>query len=100
MSELKRYNYKLILICIIFVFISFIASFILNEDSLGGAFGDSKALEKYFFDFANNFKLTISEYGVNNDVRNSPIFYMVISQLVNIGFEIKYLNSDIRGTAI
>ena len=91
MSELKGYNYKLILICTIFVFISFIASFILNEDSLGGALGDSKALEKYFFDFANNFKLTISEYGVNNEVRNSPIFYMVISQLVNIGFEIKYL---------
>ena len=50
MSGLKRYNYKLLLICTIFVFISFIASFILNENSLGGAFGDSKALEKYFFD--------------------------------------------------
>ena len=57
MSELKSYNYKLISTCIIFVFISFIASFVLNEDSLGGAFKDSKVLEKYFFDFANNFKL-------------------------------------------
>lgn len=91
MSELKSYNYKLISTCIIFVFISFIASFVLNEDSLGGAFKDSKVLEKYFFDFANNFKLTISEFGMNNEVRNSPVFYIIISQLVKIGFEIKYL---------
>ena len=48
MSELKSYNYKLISTCVIFVFISFIASFVLNEDSLGGAFKDSKVLEKYF----------------------------------------------------
>ena len=91
MSELKSYNYKLITICVIFVFISFIASFILNEDSLGGAFKDSKALEKYFFDFSNNFKFTISEYGIKNEVRNSPVFYIVISQLVKFGLEIKYL---------
>ena len=30
-------------------YISLIIGFILNEDSLGGALGDSKALEKYFF---------------------------------------------------
>ena len=28
---------------------------------------------------------------MNNEVRNSPVFYIVISQLVKIGFEIKYL---------
>ena len=57
--ELKRYNYKLILICVVSVFISFIYGFTLNEDSLGGAYNDYKSHEKYFFSFANDFKGTL-----------------------------------------
>ena len=84
--ELKRYNYKLILICVVSVFISFIYGFILQEDSLGGAYNDYKYHEQYFFSFATDFKSTLSEYGNNNEVRNSPIFYIIISKLIQIGF--------------
>ena len=89
--ELKRYNYKLILICVVSVFISFIYGFILQEDSLGGAYNDYKYHEQYFFSFATDFKSTLSEYGNNNEVRNSPIFYIIVSKLIQFGFELEYL---------
>ena len=89
--ELKRYNYKLILVCIVSVFISFIYGFILQEDSLGGAYNDYKYHEQYFFSFATDFKSTLSEYGNNNEVRNSPIFYIIVSKLIQFGFELEYL---------
>ena len=102
MSELKRNNFKLVFTCFVIVFISFIGSFIFNEDSLGGAYNDYKLYEKYFLKFAFDFKGTFLQYGnINselwdsNNVRNSPIFYIIVSKLINFGFELKnlkYLN--------
>ena len=73
----------------------FIFSFIFHKDLIGGAFHDFKYHEKYFLNFANNFLNTIHEYGEKNEVRNSPIFYMLFSQLFKIGFSLenlKYFN--------
>ena len=73
----------------------FIFSFIFDKDLIGGAFHDFKYHEKYFFNFSNSFLNTIHEYGEKNEVRNSPIFYMLFSQLFKIGFSIenlKYFN--------
>ena len=89
--KIKIHNSKFILIYLSIVLISFVFGFFINEDSLGGAYHDYKFHEKYFFKFADDFKSTINEYGNNNEVRNSPIFYIVISGLINLGFEIKFL---------
>jgi len=95
MTELKRYYSKFIFIYIGFVTISFISGLIVGEDSLGGALHDYKFHEKYFFKFADEFKITILEYGNYNEVRNSPVFYIFVSMLIKSGFNIihlKYLN--------
>ena len=89
--KIKIHNSKFILIYLSIVLISFVFGFIINEDSLGGAYHDYKFHEKYFFEFADNFETTINEYGNNNEVRNSPVFYIIISGLINLGFEIKFL---------
>jgi len=89
--KIKIHNSKFVLIYLSIVLISFVFGFFINEDSLGGAYHDYKFHEKYFFKFADDFKSTINEYGNNNEVRNSPIFYIVISGLINLGFEIKFL---------
>jgi len=96
MTDLKRYHNKYIFIYIAFAIISFISAFIYGEDSLGGAYHDYKYHENYFFKFAYEFKKTILEYGNNYEVRNSPVFYILISLLVKFGFNIfylKYLNA-------
>ena len=89
--KIKIHNSNLILIYLSIVLISFIFGFIVNEDSLGGAYHDYKFHEKYFFKFADDFEASIHEYGNNNEVRNSPIFYIIISGLINLGFEIEFL---------
>ncbi len=73
----------------------FIISFIFNEDPLGGASHDFKYHEKYFYYFSNNFAQTISEYGLKNEVRNSPVFYILFSKIYHMGISIdnlKYFN--------
>ena len=47
--KIKIHNSNLILIYLSIVLISFIFGFIVNEDSLGGAYHDYKFHEKYFF---------------------------------------------------
>ncbi len=91
MLKLKRSNYIIISLCILITLISFILSFVFNEDSLGSAYLDYKFHEELFFKFGDDFNKTILEYGNENKARNSPIFYIIISQLLNLGFEVKYL---------
>ncbi len=91
MLKLKRSNYIIISFCILITLISFILSFVFNEDSLGSAYLDYKFHEELFFKFGDDFNKTILEYGNENKARNSPIFYIIVSQLLNLGFEIKYL---------
>src|SRR6056300_541140 len=74
---------------------SFLIAIIFGEDSLGGAEHDFKYHEKYFFYFSQDFKKTFYEYGLNYEVRNSPIFYIFFSQLIEFGIntnDLKYFN--------
>tara|TARA_B100000900_G_scaffold266972_1_gene227943 strand:- start:3117 stop:4331 length:1215 start_codon:yes stop_codon:yes gene_type:complete len=71
--------------------LSFICGLFLNEDSLAGAYHDYKFHENYFFKFSDDFKNTILNYGNNNEVRNSPVFYIVVSGLIKLNFQIEYL---------
>ena len=73
----------------------FVISFILNKDLIGGAFHDFKYHEKYFLNFLNEFLNTINDYGESNEVRNSPIFYVLFSQILKIVVHtenLKYFN--------
>ena len=80
------------------VLFSFLIGFFLGEDSLGGGKNDYLYHEKYFLDFNENFLYTLQNYGmdqVNSNVRNSPLFYIIFSFFLKIGFDIshlKYLN--------
>ena len=58
--------------------------FLINKDLIGGAFIDYKYHEKYFVYFSEDFLNTIKEYGENNEVRNSPFFYIFFSQILKI----------------
>ena len=84
-------KFNLSLYALIISVLWFAVSFIFNEDSLGGALHDFKYHEKYFFDFSQNFTKTINEYGVNNEVRNSPVFYILLSKLYQFGITSDYL---------
>ena len=84
-------------ICLsILVLISFIFSFIIGEDSLGGAKHDYIQNNIFLLDFSENFKSAIKNYGVTgHEVRNLPTFNIILSQLINVGFEVtdlKYFN--------
>ena len=79
------------------VLISLIASYILGEDSLGGAKHDYLFHQKFIELFAKDFNNTIQFYGAENyNARNSPVLYIFLSFLIKLGFPlefIKYLNS-------
>ena len=78
----------------IVVLFSFLIGFFLGEDSLGGGKNDYLYHEKYFLNFYENFFHTFQNYGmdqVNSNVRNSPLFYMIFSILLKIGFDISFL---------
>jgi hypothetical protein len=90
-----RVIYLLPLISIISVFIGW--NF--KEDSLGGAAGDYSYHLKYFYKFSDNFYETLKNFGSNQlteNVRNSPVFYIILSFFLKIGFSInalKFINS-------
>ena len=89
--KLNRYNSNLTFICLFIVLLSFICGLLLKEDSLAGAYHDYKFHENYFFKFSDDFKNTILNYGNNNEVRNSPVFYIIVSGLIKLNFQIEYL---------
>jgi len=80
------------------IFISFLFGFILGEDTLGGGWHDYIYHKKYFLKFYENFTETFNNWGmdlVNENVRNSPIFYIMHSQFLKVGLKvelIKYVN--------
>ncbi len=82
---------KLVLILIIPIF-SFIISFINLEDSLGGSKNDFDHHVKYIWGFYNNFTETLNNFGLDNEVRNLPTFYILSSLVLAFDFEL----SDIR----
>ena len=76
------------------IFISFIIGFVLGEDTLGGGKHDYLYHEKYFLKFFQDFKETFHNFGtdlVNENVRNSPVFYIIFSQFLKIGISIENL---------
>ena len=81
-----------------FILLSFLIGFVLGEDTLGGGKHDYLYHEKYFFYFYNDFFNTLKNYGMdqtNENVRNSPVFYMMFSLFLKMGFEVnslKYIN--------
>ena len=77
-------------------FVSIIFSYIISEDTLGGARHDFIFHERLIVSFANDFFYTFNNYG-DGDLftRNSPIFYIILSFLFKLGIElesIRYLN--------
>tara|TARA_B100001057_G_scaffold377742_1_gene383037 strand:- start:84 stop:1337 length:1254 start_codon:yes stop_codon:yes gene_type:complete len=76
------------------VLISFLVGFFLGEDTLGGGESDYLYHQKYFLNFYEDFFNTIKNYGmdqVNEGVRNSPVFYIIFSFFLKIGFEVIHL---------
>ena len=78
------------------LFLSIVFSYIILEDTLGGARHDFIFHEKFVILFAEDFKNTFRDYGKGElYARNSPIFYIILSFIYKIGIEldkIKYLN--------
>lgn len=76
------------------IFISFFVGFIFGEDSLGGGRHDYLYHQKYFLKFLNEFIETFENYGldlVNENVRNSPVFYMMFAYFLKIGLDLEHL---------
>ena len=81
-----------------FVLLSLLIGFVLNEDSLGAGYHDYLYHEKYFFYFYNDFFNSLKNFGMdqaNENVRNSPVFYMMFSLFLKMGLGIdslKFIN--------
>ena len=76
------------------VLISFLIGYLLGEDTLGGGENDYLYHQRYFLDFYEDFFNTIKNYGmdqVNEGVRNSPVFYIIFSFFLKIGFKVTHL---------
>ena len=80
----------------ILLFISIIFSYIILEDTIGGARIDFSFHKKFIILFAEDFRNTLNEYGKGELVaRNSPVFYIFLSLIYKSGIDldnIKYLN--------
>ena len=84
-------NKNSLLIIIILGFASLMMSTYFGEDTLGGAKHDYLFHEKYIISFSENFFFTLSEFGGNYEVRNSPIFFIYSSLFLKLGLDIRYL---------
>ena len=78
------------------LFLSIIFSYIILEDTIGGAKNDFVFHKKFIILFAEDFKNTFNEYGKGELLaRNSPVFYIFLSLIYKSGIDldnIKYLN--------
>ena len=78
------------------LFLSIIFSYIILEDTIGGAKNDFVFHKKFIILFAEDFKNTFNEYGKGElPARNSPVFYIFLSLIYKSGIDldnIKYLN--------
>ena len=77
------------------LFLSIIFSYIISEDTLGGAEEDYYLHEKFIVLFAQDFFGTFKNYGLEGFERNSPVFYIFQSLLYKSGLDLnslRYLN--------
>ena len=76
--------------------LSIVFSYIILEDTIGGAKNDFVFHKKFIILFAEDFKNTFNEYGKGELLaRNSPVFYIFLSLIYKSGIDldnIKYLN--------
>ena len=64
----------------VLLFLSIIFSYIILEDTIGGAKNDFIFHKKFIILFAEDFKNTFNEYGKGELLaRNSPVFYIFLS---------------------
>ena len=87
---------KNIFILGVVLFLSIVFSYIILEDTIGGAKNDFVFHKKFIILFAEDFKNTFNEYGKGELLaRNSPVFYIFLSLIYKSGIDldnIKYLN--------
>ena len=92
-----RNNNNKILIIPILLIISIVISFLVGEDTLGGAKHDYFFILKFSLLFSENFSETFSNFGIGElQARNSPIFSIVQAFFINLGTDLdllRYLNS-------
>ena len=89
-KDIKKYSLFLVF------FLTILISFYYGEDTLGGSKGDFNFHLKFLELFNNDLIYGIEIFGYEDFiVRNSPVFYIILSYLDNfISLEnIRYLNS-------
>ena len=76
--------------------LSLIYALVSGENSIGGAVNDYFYHEKYLSFFSNNVYDGLQKFGSEKDIRNSPVFYILFSKIIDFGISIdflKYVNS-------
>ena len=73
------------------LFLSIIFSYVISEDTLGGAKQDYYTHENFIYLFADDFINTFKNYPSYEFTRNSPFFYIVFSQLYKLGLDLNTL---------
>ena len=73
------------------LFLSIIFSYVVSEDTLGGAKQDYYTYENFIYLFADDFINTFKNYPSYDFTRNSPIFYIIFSQLYKLGLDLNTL---------
>jgi len=76
--------------------LSLIYALVSGENSTGGAVNDFFYHEKYLSFFSNNVYEGLQKFGSDKDIRNSPVFYILFSKILDFGVSIdllKYVNS-------
>ena len=87
---------KNIFILGVLLFLSILFSYIILEDTIGGAKNDFIFHKKFIILFAEDFQNTLSNYGKGELLaRNSPVFYIFLSLIYKSGIgldNLKFLN--------
>ena len=87
---------KNIFILGVLLFLSIVFSYIILEDTIGGAKNDFIFHKKFIILFAEDFKNTLNNYGKGELLaRNSPVFYIFLSLIYKSGIgldNLKFLN--------
>ena len=79
----KNYKNNLNVITSIFLYLTLVAGFLLNEDSLGGAINDYNFHVPIIFAFKKDISDTLKIYGSSEMIaRNSPFFYILYGSIV------------------
>ena len=92
----SKININITVIILICTFLSLVYSFIVGEDSIGGASNDYKHHLNLLGLFSNDLILGIKNFDSELNVRNSPFFYIIFGQFVKFGLDLdnlKYLNT-------